>query len=101
MNAHSRPRSLLVGRIWVVRPRLAQTIILRPKNLFNIQFEHVRAHRGHSMNERADKLADLGAQTTTHFRAGRPLRQRETYQYSSSLPRPTIRPILPPDTVPD
>merc|ERR1712185_249702 len=47
------------------------------------------------MNERADKLADLGAQTTTHFRAGRPLRQRETYQYSSSLPRPTIRPIYP------
>ena len=67
----------------------------------DILFEHVRAHRGHSMNERADKLADLGAQTTTHFRAGRPLRQRETYQYSSSLPRPTIRPILPPDTVPD
>ena len=67
----------------------------------DIHFEHVRAHRGHSMNERADRLADLGAQTTTHFRAGRPLRQRETYQYSSSLPRPTIRPILPPDTVPD
>ena len=67
----------------------------------DIHCENVRAHRGHSMNERADKLADLGAQTTTHFRAGRPLRQRETYQYSSSLPRPTIRPILPPDTVPD
>ena len=36
--------------------------------------------KGHSMNERANELADLGAQTTTHFRAGRSLRQWHTYQ---------------------
>ena len=36
-----------------------------------VQFSHIRAHRGHTMNERADSLADLGAQTTTHFSQGR------------------------------
>ena len=65
-----------------------------------VHFTHVRAHRQHHMNERADRLADLGAQTTTHFRGGRPLRQGESYQYTSSLPRPSDL-VLPPDTVPD
>ena len=66
-----------------------------------VQFCHIRAHKGHRMNERADGLADLGAQTTTHFRAGHPLRPRDGYQYTSTLPRPQIRPTLPPDNVPD
>ena len=65
-----------------------------------VHFTHVRAHRQHHMNERADRLADLGAQTTTHFRGGRPLRRGESYQYTSSLPRPSDL-VLPPDTVPD
>tara|TARA_B110001450_G_scaffold178817_1_gene167056 strand:- start:229 stop:2817 length:2589 start_codon:yes stop_codon:yes gene_type:complete len=66
-----------------------------------VHFTHVRAHRQHHMNERADRLADLGAQVTTHFRGGRPLRRNESYQYTSSLPRPSTDPVLPPDTVPD
>ena len=65
-----------------------------------VHFTHVRAHRQHHMNERADRLADLGAQTTTHFRGGRPLRRGESYQCTSSLPRPADL-VLPPDTVPD
>ena len=37
------------------------------------------------MNERADGLAAvLGVRTTTHFRAGRPLRRGKSYQYTSS-----------------
>ena len=66
-----------------------------------VHFTHVRAHRQHHMNERADRLADLGAQITTHFRGGRPLGRRESYQYTSTLPRPSTVPELPPDTVPD
>ena len=66
-----------------------------------VHFTHVRAHRQHHMNERADRLADLGAQVTTHFRGGRPLGRSESYQYTSSLPHPSTDPVLPPDTVPD
>ena len=66
-----------------------------------VHFEHVRAHRGHHMNERADVLADIGAQTTTHFRAGRPLRRRESHWYVSPFPHPTSHHTFPPDTVPD
>ena len=66
-----------------------------------VHFEHVRAHRGHHMNERADSLADIGAQTTTHFRAGRPLRRRESHWYVSPFPHPTSHHTFPPDTVPD
>ena len=51
--------------------------------------------------ESDDRLADLGAQITTHFRGGRPLRRNESYQYTSSLPHPSTDPVLPPDTVPD
>ena len=66
-----------------------------------VHFEHVRAHKGHHMNERADVLADIGAQTTTHFRAGRPLRRRESHWYVSPFPHPTSHHTFPPDTVPD
>ena len=66
-----------------------------------VHFTHVRAHRQHHMNERADRLADLGAQITTHFRGGPTLRRNESYQYTSSLPHPSTDPVLPPDTVPD
>ena len=66
-----------------------------------VHFEHVRAHRGHHMNERADSLADIGAQTTTHFRASRPLRRRESHWYISAFPHPTSHHTFPPDTVPD
>ena len=36
-----------------------------------VKLQHVRAHRGHGMNERADSLARIGA-LGAHFRDGRP-----------------------------
>ena len=84
----------------LVARNVRQLAVLRARDI-RVRFRHVRAHRGHHMNERADRLADLGAQTTAHFRAGRPLRHRDTYQYTSTLPRPQIRPTLPRDHVPD
>ena len=45
------------------------------------------------MNERADSLADIGAQTTTRFRAGRPLKNENpigTSPHFHTSPR-TIR----------
>ena len=37
----------------------------------HVRFEHVKAHAGHVMNERADALAKLGAQGA-RIRKGRP-----------------------------
>jgi len=68
-----------------------------------VKLQHVRAHRGHDMNERADSLARLGA-LGAHLRDGRPLRT------AAAAPRPPLppsapplptAPSLPPDHVPD
>ena len=53
------------------------------------------------MNERADSLADIGAHTTTHFRASRPLRTQEIripLVHFPISPHPTSHHTFPPDT---
>ena len=59
-----------------------------------VRFSHVRAHRGHSMNERADALACLGAQRA-RMRDGRPVDGRT---YRSPHPPTNTLPTPPPHT---
>ena len=68
-----------------------------------VTLQHVRAHRGHGMNERADKLARLGA-LGAHLRDGRPPRTPAAAPRPPpppSAPPPPTAPSLPPDHVPD
>ena len=55
-----KKHKVLIGR----NAKLLAT--LRARGI-TVYVEDVRAHRGHHMNERADSLVDIGAQTTTHF----------------------------------
>ena len=67
-----------------------------------VRFQHVRAHTGHNMNERADELAAMGAQGL-RMRDGRSYTPAETTASSSPPPHP-LPPLphrLPADVVPD
>ena len=66
--------------IWVLLPN-------KKTDGADVKIQHVRAHTGHGMNERADELAAQGAQG---------LRRRDGAIYV-----PLDGPRLPADTVPD
>ena len=90
------------------RPKCHHALVARCKKAVaalrmrgvRVSLRHVRAHRGHAMNERADTLAGLGAQGV-RMRDGRPFDPPDYPDPSHARSATPVRPLLPPDTVPD
>ena len=94
-------------RITSVRPPKVRKSVLQSMCV-NVSHERVKSKNLDGFQQKEMVFHHTGpswrvtcAQTTAHFRAGRPLRHRDTYQYTSTLPRPQICPTLPHDHVPD
>ena len=79
--------------------QLGYSRLLRMRGV-RVLLRHVRAHRGHAMNERADTLAGLGAQGV-RMRDGRPFDPPDYPDPSHARSATPVHPLLPPDTVPD
>ena len=95
MCSNHQPLEDLVGG----EPAQKAVAALRMRGV-RVLLRHVRAHRGHAMNERADTLAGLGAQGV-RMRDGRPFDPPDYPDPSHARSATPVHSLLPPDTVPD
>ena len=84
------------------RPKCHHALVARCKKAVaalrmrgvRVSLRHVRAHRGHAMNERADTLAGLGAQGV-RMRDGRPFDPPDYPDPSHARSATPVHPLLP------